>query len=334
MNTFLRDTQTSDIPNHNSSISPTKMERQQILGMLARMDANMKSSQEMYADMKSNQGQILAKMEANRETDQENLRTVEEIMTANQAKTDVKLKELTEETEKTHMELRTVEVPLDTQAKRLQENLEVITTDLTMVDIEVKTTGKEALEQQRIMEDKTEVNMRGFQAQLEEVKPAAERGSKPATNIQRKYIVERVPAPIRDHGGTQPGVASGEIDVLSHSTEGLPCDLLFRVPPDKKLPTTDSVDCLHDIQNYVRQHLKLASDRMKTRYDKLANSAGYHEGTECALSPNPHEGEITQTSIPVGRPYKVVTRINDVVYRIQRNPRSRMMVIHLDLLAP
>jgi hypothetical protein len=32
-------------------------------------------------------------------------------------------------------------------------------------------------------------------------------------------------------------------------------------------------------------------------------------------------------------PYKVVTWINDVVYRIQKNPRSRMMVVHLDRLA-
>jgi hypothetical protein len=31
--------------------------------------------------------------------------------------------------------------------------------------------------------------------------------------------------------------------------------------------------------------------------------------------------------------YKVVTQINDVVYRIQRNLRLRMMVIHLDRLA-
>jgi hypothetical protein len=62
----------------------------------------------------------------------------------------------------------------------------------------------------------------------------------------------------------------------------LPCDLLFGVPPGKELPTTDYatdfVDHLHDIHNYARQHLKLASDRMKTRQDKLANSAGYHEG--------------------------------------------------------
>jgi hypothetical protein len=32
------------------------------------------------------------------------------------------------------------------------------------------------------------------------------------------------------------------------------------------------------IHNYARQHMKLASDRMNTRYNKLANSAGYQEG--------------------------------------------------------
>jgi hypothetical protein len=62
----------------------------------------------------------------------------------------------------------------------------------------------------------------------------------------------------------------------------LPCDLLFGVHPDKKKPATyyaaDLVEHLHDIYNYARQHLKLASDRLKTRYDKLANSTGYQEG--------------------------------------------------------
>jgi hypothetical protein len=61
----------------------------------------------------------------------------------------------------------------------------------------------------------------------------------------------------------------------------LPCDLLFGAPPGKERPTTehaaDLVDHLHNLQDYARQHLKLASDRMKTRYDKSANSAGYHE---------------------------------------------------------
>jgi hypothetical protein len=30
--------------------------------------------------------------------------------------------------------------------------------------------------------------------------------------------------------------------------------------------------------------------------------------------------------------YKIITRINDVVYRIQKNIKSKMMVVHLDRL--
>jgi hypothetical protein len=58
------------------------------------------------------------------------------------------------------------------------------------------------------------------------------------------------------------------------------------------------VDHQHGIHNYGRQHLKLASDRMKTLYDRLAYCAGYYEGDKTvALSPNPHEGEIAQAAI-------------------------------------
>jgi hypothetical protein len=52
-----------------------------------------------------------------------------------------------------------------------------------------------------------------------------------------------------------------------------------------------------------------------------------------ALSGHPHARKVTQTSIPMGGPYRIVTLINDVVYRIQWNPRSRMMMVHLDGLA-
>jgi hypothetical protein len=47
--------------------------------------------------------------------------------------------------------------------------------------------------------------------------------------------------------------------------------MLFGAPRDKKRPTIDHaanfLDHIHNIQNYARQHLKLASDRMKTDYD-------------------------------------------------------------------
>jgi hypothetical protein len=57
--------------------------------------------------------------------------------------------------------------------------------------------------------------------------------------------------------------------------------------PDKERPTIDHaanlVDHLHDIHNYARQHLNLASDWMKTRYDRLANCARYQEGDKVWL---------------------------------------------------
>jgi hypothetical protein len=119
----------------------------------------------------------------------------------------------------------------------------------------------------------------------------------------------------------------------------LPCDLLFGAPPDKERPTTyhaaDLVGHLHDIHHYARQHLKLTSDRMKTRFYKLANSAGYHEGDRvwlyCSTST---KGKSPKLQSSWEGPYKVVTRINVVVYRIQRNPRSRMIEVLLDRLGP
>jgi hypothetical protein len=67
----------------------------------------------------------------------------------------------------------------------------------------------------------------------------------------------------------------------------LPLDLLFGAPPDKERPTivrvANLVDHLHGIHSSARQHLKLASDRMNTRYDRLASCADYHEGDKVWL---------------------------------------------------
>jgi hypothetical protein len=77
-------------------------------------------------------------------------------------------------------------------------------------------------------------------------------------------------------------------------------------PSDREQPTIDHVanlaDPLHNIHSYAHEHLKLASDQMKSRYDRWANHAGYHEGDSVALSPNPHKGEIAQALILMGGP--------------------------------
>jgi hypothetical protein len=55
--------------------------------------------------------------------------------------------------------------------------------------------------------------------------------------------------------------------------------LLFGAPPDKEESITDYeaklAERLHDIHHFARHHLKVASDRVKARYDRLANSAGF-----------------------------------------------------------
>jgi hypothetical protein len=84
-----------------------------------------------------------------------------------------------------------------------------------------------------------------------------------------------------------------------------------------------------------RQHLKLASDRMKTHYDRLVNCAGHHEGERVWLyCPTLMKRKSPKFQTSWEGTYKVVSWLNDVVYRIQQNPRSRLMVVHLDQLAP
>jgi hypothetical protein len=119
----------------------------------------------------------------------------------------------------------------------------------------------------------------------------------------------------------------------------LPCDLMFGAPPDREQSVTDYaadlVERLHDAHHFARQHLEVASDRMKTRYDQLANSAGFQEGDRVWLyRPIRKRGKSPKLQTCWEGPYTVITRINDVVYRIQRRSRAKMMVVHLDRLAP
>ena len=50
------------------------------------------------------------------------------------------------------------------------------------------------------------------------------------------------------------------------------------------------------------------------------------------VAPYPKEGKIAQAADILGRPY-IIIRINDVIYRIRRHSRGKM-VFHLNRLAP
>jgi hypothetical protein len=113
----------------------------------------------------------------------------------------------------------------------------------------------------------------------------------------------------------------------------LPCDLLFGVPPDKEQPiinhVVELVNQLHNIHNYACQHLKLVTDQMKTLMTAWPAALATGRAIKC--------GRITQITQkgshknfkPYGMPMKV-TGINVVTDRIQWNPRTKTIVVHLD----
>ncbi|KAJ8912164.1 hypothetical protein NQ315_006129 [Exocentrus adspersus] len=85
----------------------------------------------------------------------------------------------------------------------------------------------------------------------------------------------------------------------------------------------------------VRQKLKLESDRMKTRYDLRANTGGFQVGEKVWLyNPKRTKGKSPKLQKSWEGPYTVVTRLNDVVYRIQKNPQAKMKVVHINRLTP
>nr|WP_253310135.1 reverse transcriptase domain-containing protein [Rickettsia endosymbiont of Ceutorhynchus assimilis] len=118
----------------------------------------------------------------------------------------------------------------------------------------------------------------------------------------------------------------------------LPCDLMFGVPEEERREIRDYADevraRLLGIHDFAREHIQLASDRMKTRYDLKANSVGFQEGDLVWLYNPVRKKEVSpKLSSAWEGPYRVIKRINDLVYRVQRNTRSKMKVVHLDRLA-
>lgn len=117
----------------------------------------------------------------------------------------------------------------------------------------------------------------------------------------------------------------------------LPCDLVFGSPDDGTTNVEDYADELKErlleIHKTVRSKIALASDRMKARYDLRANSTGFQQDDRVWLyNPQRKKGRSPKLTPAWEGPYTVIKRINDVVYRIQRSPRSKMKVVHLDRL--
>ena len=90
-----------------------------------------------------------------------------------------------------------------------------------------------------------------------------------------------------------------------------------------------------DVHEVVRQNIKVASDQMKERYDVRANEGGFQEGDRVWLhNPQRRKGLCPKLQASWDGPYTIVKKINDLVYRIRKQPRGKLKVVHHNRLAP
>lgn len=117
----------------------------------------------------------------------------------------------------------------------------------------------------------------------------------------------------------------------------LPRDLVFGTPRETVSDVNGYVEALREsmleTHALVRNRIKIVSDRMKAQYDVRANHGGFVEGDLVWLYNPQRKKRLSPKLIPVWEgPYKIIKKINDVVYRIQRSSRSKMKVVHLNRL--
>ncbi|KAJ8911889.1 hypothetical protein NQ315_012303 [Exocentrus adspersus] len=121
-----------------------------------------------------------------------------------------------------------------------------------------------------------------------------------------------------------------QVSVVFGAELRLPIDLISD-RPKKEEGVNNYISHLQDrlklTHAEVRQKMRIESDRMKTRYDLRANTGGFQVGEKVWLyNPKRTKGKSPK--------YTVVTRLNDVVYRIQKNPQAKMKIVHIDRLTP
>jgi hypothetical protein len=104
---------------------------------------------------------------------------------------------------------------------------------------------------------------------------------------------------------------------------------MFGAPPDKKMSAAchlgDLVVQIHDNYHIARQDLKIARDRMKARYEQLSTLADYQEGNKLfPYRPTRKKRKSNKLQTFLLDTYNIFTRINEVVYRIQRLSRANL----------
>ncbi|GBO23013.1 hypothetical protein AVEN_27757-1 [Araneus ventricosus] len=127
--------------------------------------------------------------------------------------------------------------------------------------------------------------------------------------------------------------------MLFARTLRLPCDILFGRPSEAHSSPNEYMEnleaLLESVHAFARERIKLASERMKTRYDSRATNQNFKEGDQVWMyNPKRRRGLSPKLQQNWKGPYTLLKKLNDVVCRVQRSPNAKPKVIHINRLAP
>jgi hypothetical protein len=118
----------------------------------------------------------------------------------------------------------------------------------------------------------------------------------------------------------------------------LPIDLAYGQPQDEKKVTPVEYaallrDAMQEAHEQARASLRKSTERQKKDYDHRAERSGFQIGSEVYYyKPTRQVGKFPKFVYQRLGPYRVTERINMVLYKIRRTPRSREIVVHIDKL--
>jgi hypothetical protein len=88
-------------------------------------------------------------------------------------------------------------------------------------------------------------------------------------------------------------------------------------------------DRLGEVHHRVHHQLELSGLLMKDRYDKKADTTGFEPGDAVWLyNPRVRRGRSPKLARPWAGPYRVMSRLTDVVYRVQLTPKTKPYTVN------
>ena len=90
---------------------------------------------------------------------------------------------------------------------------------------------------------------------------------------------------------------------------------------------------LEHVHSVARQHLKRSAEYQRIQYDHRASKKGFEVGQQVWLyDPSKKMGVCPALTSPRKGPFVIIEKLDDLLYKIQKGPRSNPKVVHLNRL--